>query len=200
MLNLKEVVESLEGWCSPEKAEIMYNLILENKPELVVELGVFGGRSLVPMALAQFENGMGIIKGIDPWSADASLEGNHSKQSLGGWKGISSVGYSNVYNRCLKALADHKLTNCELIRMKSQNACGLFANNSIDILHQDGNHSEELTCMEVELYMPKLKSGGHWISDDVNFDTIKKSLKLIGEYCDLVPHNLKTPFAVYKKR
>jgi hypothetical protein len=54
--------------------------------------------------------------------------------------------------------------------------------------------------MEVELYMPKLKSGGYWISDDVNFDTIKKSLKLIGEYCDLVPHNLKTPFAVYKKR
>jgi cephalosporin hydroxylase len=197
MDNLKEIIESLDGWCSLEKANLMHNLVLENKPNLIVELGVYGGRSLVPMALAQLENGVGIIKGIDPWSVDASLEGNHTVQSIGGWKGVN---YSYIYERCSKAIIDYKLTNCELLRMKSQEAINLFDDNSIDILHQDGNHSEELTCMEVELYMPKLKSGGYWISDDVNFDTIKKSLGLIEQYCDLIPHNANTPFAVYKKR
>ena len=197
MDNLKEIIESLDGWCSLEKANLMYNLVLENKPNLIVELGVYGGRSLVPMALAQLENGAGVIKGIDPWSIDASLEGNHTEQSLGGWEGVN---YPYIYERCSKAIDNHKLTNCELIRMKSQDAVNLFVDNSIDILHQDGNHSEELTCLEVELYMSKLKSGGYWISDDVNFDTIKKSLKLIEQHCDLIPHNAKTPFAVYKKR
>lgn len=197
---LKEIVESLDGWCSYDKASTLHNLVLEEKPNLIVELGVYGGRSLVPMALAQIENKKGTIIGIDPWLAEASLEGAHSTQSIGGWGGVKNTDYSYIYERCVNKIIEYNLNNCELIRMKSQEAISLFVDNSIDVLHQDGNHSEDLATIEVELYMQKLKSGGYWISDDIHFDTIKKSLLLIKEHCDLVYENLENPFAIFKKR
>src|ERR1700722_18034413 len=64
----------LIGWCSEQKAGILIDLILRSRPETIVEIGVWGGMSLVPMAHALKMNGKGKIYGIDPWSNVASLE------------------------------------------------------------------------------------------------------------------------------
>ncbi|MBI2810794.1 MAG: class I SAM-dependent methyltransferase [Candidatus Melainabacteria bacterium] len=49
--------------------------IFELKPERVVEIGVFGGKSLVPMACALRANQKGRIYGIDPWDNKESVRG-----------------------------------------------------------------------------------------------------------------------------
>jgi len=72
-LNFSKIA-SLEGWCSFDKANKLYQLVIENKPKVIVEIGVFGGKSLFSQALALQENNFGKIYGIDPWSKEASIE------------------------------------------------------------------------------------------------------------------------------
>ncbi len=188
-------VTSMHGWCTVEKANKLYELIKESKPSLVVELGVFGGRSLVPMALAAKENGKGIVLGIDSWSKQASLEGANDAANDDWW---SKVDYEKIYNNCIHQIESRKLENCGLIRMKSLQIGLAFCDNSIDVLHQDSNHSELITTREVELYMPKLKQGGYWISDDTDWSTVKKSVEMILQYCDEVFDG--GTFKIFRKR
>jgi len=49
----------------------------------------------------------------------------------------------------------------------------------IDILHIDGNHEEISSCRDVELYVPKLKTGGYLWFDDANWKETKKAINLI---------------------
>ena len=43
---------SIPGWCSEEKALLMMDIIKENKCQHCIEIGVFSGRSLFPIAKA----------------------------------------------------------------------------------------------------------------------------------------------------
>jgi hypothetical protein len=52
-------------------------------------------------------------------------------------------------------------------------------NESIDFLHQDSNHSEEISCEEVELYHSKVKPDGIWCFDDTDWSTTKKAQQLL---------------------
>ena len=60
-----------------------------------------------------------------------------------------------------------------LRREKSEEAVLFFSNDSLDFIHQDSNHSEKISCDEVERWLPKLKVGGFWIADDTNWDTTR---------------------------
>jgi cephalosporin hydroxylase len=44
--------DSIPGWCCREKAERMMDVVYETKPEICVEIGVFGGSSIYPTASA----------------------------------------------------------------------------------------------------------------------------------------------------
>jgi hypothetical protein len=68
---------------------MMAALIRREKPSVVVEIGVFGGRSLVPQALALRENKQGVVYGIDPYTAAAATEGEFTSDP--GGKGYWSV-------------------------------------------------------------------------------------------------------------
>jgi len=199
---LENVLSSLDGWCSTEKARALCNLVEEIKPKLILELGVFGGRSLVPMAITQKNIQCGISVGIDHWSYQSSLEGDDIGDDVEYWKNLN---YQSIMYECISGINRYGLDNCGILRMKSQDAYSMFGNESIDILHQDGNHSEYINCLEVELYMPKLRSGGYWISDDSNIRTVKKSLDMILEHCDIVSSgknsvNFNGTYTIFKKR
>ena len=47
-----QAMGELEGWCTRHKASVMMDLIFWTKPKVVVEIGVWGGKSLIPMAFA----------------------------------------------------------------------------------------------------------------------------------------------------
>jgi predicted O-methyltransferase YrrM len=67
----------LPGWCTKEKAYTLASLVIGTRPAVIVEVGVFGGRSFLPMALALKELGKGMAIGIDPWSPAASVGRAH---------------------------------------------------------------------------------------------------------------------------
>lgn len=66
---------SIEGWCSREKAEKLMDLIFDTHPNICVEIGVFGGSSIYPTACALKYLNNGIVYAIDPWSKEECLKG-----------------------------------------------------------------------------------------------------------------------------
>lgn len=175
--NLKELIEPMHGWCTPEKAQVLFDLILKSNSQFTVELGVFGGRSLIPMGLAHKEKQSGVVIGIDAWCASASLEGVNDKANDDWWKDID---YKAIKQSCIDAIDANDLWEfCETLHMRSKTFGALIGKEVIDILHQDSNHSEATTCMEVELFAPLIRAGGYWISDDTDWKTTQKAQALL---------------------
>jgi hypothetical protein len=181
--------EKIEGWCSREKAIKMASYV--NKNSLCVELGVFGGRSLLPLCLMTDNK----VFGIDAWNINSSLEGENSQDNYEWW---SKINYNDMFQYTKNLINKYKCNNCKLLRMNSYEAVGFFENESIDVLHQDSNHSEKISCLEVELYDIKVKPGGIWIFDDTNWETTKKAQEKLLEKGYLLVENYET-WCVFKK-
>lgn len=165
--------KNIHGWCLKEKALKMIDYIKPN--DICVELGVFGGKSLLPISFITNNS----VFGIDAWEKNASLEGSNAKENDEWW---GKIDYNEMYNYTLNLFNKYKCKHVKLLRMKSSDAIINFENDSIDFLHQDSNHSEEISCNEVELYHKKVKINGIWVFDDTNWETTKKARDLLLTY------------------
>ncbi len=180
-LKISSTVPHMPGWCSVEKALAMAELICKTKPDVVVEIGVFGGRSLIPQAMALMELGrsLGVIYGIDPWKKESALEGKNDPANDDWW---SKVNLHDVHAKAVEAIWQHGLdAYCTLLRCPSQACFGMFTD--IDILHIDGNHSTEASCRDVRLYLPKVRIGGYIWMDDTDWPTTQAAVKLLEAQC-----------------
>lgn len=177
MLSLKRK-PIIEGWTTQEKAEVLAGLVIDHKPQLLVEVGVFGGKSVFAQAFALRENGMGTICGVDPWSLEAALEGDIGEENRRWWS--ENIRFEDIYIGFIKAVLELDLTKyCKWVREKGSVACKMFADKSIDVIHLDSNHSELASCREVECWHKKVKPGGFLIADDTDWPSVAKSLKMI---------------------
>ena len=174
------VMSQLDGWCTESKAEKMIDLVLETEPDVIVEVGVFGGKSLLPMAVALDEIGKGIAYGIDPWTSTASAEGMDGVNEE--WWG--SLDHEAIYQRLLGKINQFKLNDrVELIRATSEDAPAIP---NIDILHIDGNHSEKAAYFDATKWVPLVKPGGLVIFDDITWGTTSKAVNWFDERCEKV--------------
>lgn len=181
----------LPGWLDPKIADAMYHLIKKERPSVMVEIGVFAGKSLINSALALKENGAGVIYGIDPWrnkDAVAALSPNDNHET---WYKIN---LDDIHATCMHAIWEHELDNVVIIRATSKMACPLFADfdwseyaeeTHIDSLYIDGGHSEECALWDVENYLPKVKRGGYIWIDDADWPSLQKALAVLNENCTL---------------
>lgn len=160
-----------------EKGLAMAEAVLEHRPKLAVELGVFGGRSMIAMALALREIGAGKVYGIDPWKKEAAIEGQNDPANDEWWQKLD---LHSIHNGCMEAIWRYGLDGqCAVIQAKSYDVVDLFPDGSIDMLHQDSNHSELVSCREVETWHRKLGSKAIWILDDADWPTQQKTIQLI---------------------
>ena len=171
--------ESIDGWCSRNKAlKIME--IVNDKTELIVEIGVFAGKSLLPLALKlKYENNNGKVIGIDPWSSEASIEGTNDSANNDWW---SKINYDYFYNYTQNLLKKNNVDSIvELVRDKGENCVKKFEDETISILHIDGNHSEETSTKDVNMWSSKIIKGGFIIFDDTNWPTTQRAQQLLIE-------------------
>jgi predicted O-methyltransferase YrrM len=77
------------GWCKPEKADILIDLVAELKPVLAVEIGVYGGASLIPIALAMRDYECGRVIGIDPWRTEDCLKNMTRPENRKWWSSLN---------------------------------------------------------------------------------------------------------------
>lgn len=157
-------MRELHGWCSEEKAGMLIDLVLKSKPDKIVEIGVWGGKSLIPMACALKANKKGVIFGIDPWDPNASLQGltNESNKAFWGWVDHEAVMWGLIDKICQFDLIDQ----VQLIKTTSKEAAPI---SGIDILHIDGNHSDETSYIDVTKWVPYVKAGGLIVFDDITW-------------------------------
>lgn len=170
------IITPLEGWLSDEKYNKLYDLIINSHPTNLVEIGVFGGKSFFTQAFALKENGHGKIIGIDPWNVENNIEYVNNPEVINWW---SKIDYNLLYTSCQRFINTHNLEQYAELKKVTSHDYITHINFDIDILHIDGNHEEESSCRDVELYLPKIKSGGYVWFDDATWHQTKSAIKLI---------------------
>lgn len=183
---LRLILPGVHGWCTLEKARHLIDKILAAKPDLCVEIGVFGGSSLLPQGMALKALGKGKVIGIDPWTKDAALEEMKGDENKAWW---SKIDMEDIYKHAQKNVKTYCPGFAELWRAKAEDVVTRFTDASIDVLHIDGNHSELLSCKDAELYLPKVKPGGFIFFDDIFWAdggtevTTRKAILFLLEHC-----------------
>ena len=160
---IEAVHSTLPGWCQREKWVRMCNGIMADKPAAIVEIGVFGGSSLLPMAVAASTYG-GIVYGIDPWAVEPCLVGMEDKANRDWWQ--QNVDLETIYRDLTLQVAKLGLQNVELIRQTSDATAFV---QPIGLLHIDGNHSYEPCRRDFRKWIPMVKAGGVVVCDDVGW-------------------------------
>jgi len=175
---IAEVLPPLDGWCELAKANVLAASVLALRPPAtVVEIGVFGGKSLIPMALACETIGAGMVIGIDPWSADASIEGQTAEDQ----RYWASVDHEAIYRKFLEHLRALAIESRVTIwRARSDD---VVPPATIDLLHVDGQHTEQ-AVRDVVRFASNVRLGGLCCMDDTSWSTdvqrAVESLKQLG--------------------
>ncbi|UFS83218.1 class I SAM-dependent methyltransferase [Rhizobium sp. T136] len=180
MIELAE--KSLEGWCSREKSMAIVKIINDIKPEICVEIGVYGGRSLIPAAAALRANGKGAIYGIETWRPDVATEHATNEVNDEWW---TKIDFHSIKSDFYRFVAEHDLASqVRLIEAPSASVSGLF--DTIDYLHIDGGHSIYNAAEDVIHYSKKVRKGGAIIMDDANWPSTGPAIAILDSFCDRV--------------
>lgn len=186
----------MEGWCTHEKACVLFKLVEDYKPELCAELGTFSGRSIVAIASGLKAIGGGIIFGIDPWRVEAALEGTNTDADNQWWK---QVPWDRIIREYYDRLLEYELLEYTSHFRKHDLDCLIYFNDeSINLIHFDSNHSEEVAVRTVHSWWPKLAEGCVIVMDDITWSGQSKAVVVLGEYgCETIKEY--DTYAVYRK-
>ncbi len=172
---------SLPGWCTPHKAKRIMRVAIEVAAlggNVAVELGVYGGRSLVAIAMGLKLAGRGSIDGIDSWSREDCLEGGQSETDKKLW------GQDTDYEALVLHTKDGVLRFgvediVRIVRKRTTDALGDYADGTIDLLHLDSNHSELTSCRDITTWLPKMAPKSVFIADDTNWPSMQRALGIL---------------------
>lgn len=174
----------IQGWLDPVIAREMNALILRIKPYVIVEIGVFAGKSLINSAMALKSNGFGVVYGIDPWRTKDAIKGLSANDDKELWR---TIDLDAVHTQCIHATWDCELEDyIVVIRATSERVVSLFADKTIDILYIDGGHSEEVSSLDAEMYMPKVRYCGYIWIDDADWPSVQKAISIVEKRSKLV--------------
>lgn len=203
---IRAYVPKMDGgdWASLDRRIEVAELVYEENPKVVVEIGTFGGAGAVGIAFAlrQLDNG-GKLYCIDPWKVEYAIEGEWSENAE--WY-KTKVDIHDIHRKAITAFWLHSVDEwLVVIRAASQHCFELFA--KINILVIDGCHSEVASLRDAQLYVPKVVSGGWVIMDDETWfvkegdkqiNSTAKAVQFIRDHCDPIKHSGNMGF--YRKR
>lgn len=190
----------LAGWCEIPKSHALADTVIDETVRLgraltVVELGVYGGRSFLSMALALKATGRGKCYGVDPMRIEACLEGHNDPANDEWWRDKADL--DGVHTNMMRVIWEQNLQSFAIpIRARSQDVVDLFP--AIDVFHIDACHSEEASTRDVGLYLPLVRPGGIVIFDDAHWQTTKAALMMVSAECEIVRD--EGAWVVFRKR
>ena len=166
MSNIFDRIESVhaatEGWCTWSKAQTLAAIVISTRPEISVEVGVWYGKSLLPVALAHQHIGKGRVIAIDPWMAENSIASQVDPANIEWWKrqNIHQVAYDTFRSKVYEL----GLQNVVQIERKASDA--FQPPHGINLIHVDGNHGDQ-SVRDIERYAPEVARGGFLVADDL---------------------------------
>jgi hypothetical protein len=181
-LVIQKAEEQLEGWCLNQKAVAIAEMIIAERPAVCVEIGIFGGRSLVPAAAALRHAGSGVIYGIEAWDPHAATVNPTHAENDSWWH---QVDFPRIKRDFFRFIAEMDLTSqVRVIEATSSRAAALF--DTIDYLHIDGSHAMVSAVEDVIHYVRKVRPGGIVLFDDVEWESTAPAQALLRQFCEPV--------------
>ena len=186
-------LDRIQGWMSGYKVAKIARTIIDTNASSVIEIGVFAGRATIGIGLALKHVSGAVSAGadftttnpktgkcisIDPWSAEASIEGWDDENR----KWWNQVAYKDIFKSCQRQIKLRGIQNyIELVQSTSDDAIGDLKERGIiaDVLIIDGNHSEYQSCQDVSNYLPLLRTGGSLFFDDSDWSTTQNAIDQI---------------------
>lgn len=171
---LNEQVPRLEGWCTPEKAIKLADWVVMRRPVVSVDLGVFGGRSMLALAAGHISADHGYVCGIDLWEVAPTQEGTNDPANDEWWREVDLAGIGQEVADYFAAHVQHG--RWQILRAHSVAAAEYFADHEVGLLHQDSNHASEVAMLEMDAWLPKMTPGGLWVMDDTNWPSLQAAI------------------------
>lgn len=165
------LIPTLHGWCDVPKAITLANLVLALKPRRALEIGVWGGRSALPMAMALKELAVGpkqldsgVLICVDPWCAEASIEGQTTPEDTQWWG--SAQNHEFVYHDFLGNVKKFGLE--DFVDVRRERSRDATVTGQIQIAHIDGLHGPDAHT-DIVKFAPLIEPGGVCVLDDLTW-------------------------------
>lgn len=198
---ISEELPLIYGLCSKEKASLFMNLVYEIRPKICVEIGTFAGASAFPIARALQYVDCGILYTIDAWNEYAILKGYEDDPEFHDWWKNAHINLEQLCYNFHQMIYHYGLSSyCYSIRMFSEIASGIFADDSIDLFHLDGNTSTQGSVEDIQAYFGKIKTDGYICLSNANLQTRNKLLVFLFENCEWLQERSKEDFLLFKKK
>jgi hypothetical protein len=158
------------GWCSLDKAGCFIDYVdelfkIKNRPITCVEIGVYAGKSLFPVAIHLFNENSGKIIGIEPWSNEEATK-DYSDQNFEFWNNVDMEEIQTIFYSILNDffhLEDH-------IEIRKESSDETRPIQDIDFLYIDGQHTKQV-LKDIDKFATEVTKNGYCVVDDVNWDT-----------------------------
>lgn len=158
-------LEDKQGWSSSVHF-FLDQSIEEIRPKIVVEIGVWKGRSAIHMGKKiKALNLDAVIIAVDTWLGSSEHWINPKYE-----KDIKSVhGYPNLYFTFMQNIMSEGLQDVVLpMPLDSINAIEVFRSKELmpELIHIDAGHDYKSVMSDLEAWWPQLRPGGIMVGDD----------------------------------
>ncbi len=137
---IQKIIRPIEGYLSDIEGHLLYSLASRCPPKCtIVEIGSFKGKSTICLGKALVQKKHCKIYAVDPHDSNSHCSTFADFQT-------------NIKNNRLEKVV------IPLVKT-SQEAAHEFNDQSLDMIFIDGDHSYEAVKQDIELWLPKLKTG-----------------------------------------
>lgn len=157
---------------------IFERLICELKPNIILELGSYKGKSAIQFAnLCKKHNLSTKICCVDTWLGSAEHEQNNDLMKVNGWPTIFYQFLANIvhtgHEDCVIPIPMDTMSNYRL--MKS-------ANTKVPLIYVDAGHYYESVHADIKYYWEVLENGGVMLGDDYCSKTWPDVVRAVHEF------------------
>lgn len=162
---IEEVVPTIPGWCVTPKALALASAVVALRPIVTYELGVYGGRGTIALALAHKFINHGKVVAIDAWSNEAAVEGYTEKHVK--WWGEQPM--EALYRHFMADVRRLELEPfVEVVRARSDDVCPPQSSHPM-IGHIDGQHSMQ-ALVDTRRFCEVMPRGSLVFQDDLKWE------------------------------
>lgn len=159
-----------EDWFSNKRllSKVLNAKFDKNKPLTFAEVGSWKGRSALWFLENYLQNPGSVLYCIDTWNMDAWNDFNQEKVLLmSNPQRAKELNVDQIYDQFVYNIK-HKgyFEKVRIIRNRSVDALAALADESLDFIYVDGDHSEKGCYDDLVAAWPKVKKGGILFGDD----------------------------------
>jgi predicted O-methyltransferase YrrM/glycosyltransferase involved in cell wall biosynthesis len=163
--------------CLPYTLDFIRSYVEKISNGIIVEIGVLGGATLLNLYEVCNQN-KNKIYGVDPFDKITIFNGQTEEEINNNMKDEARKLFKSNREKLDSIITKYQLNDViTVINETSENAVSQFEDNSIDVLHIDGDHSTNGVYNDFAKYWPKMKKGtGVIIGDDFEWTSVKDGI------------------------